>query len=248
MAFEIDPIYYFIKHILQPLYYTDGYCYLEICVYLIRVLYITFYISQITRILCFVFTITLLYLWFAVTTIKNIKRLAVQGTSGRFQNLQKYLGFLYYQCFIVTTRLSGYILDAIALFAMAAGGIAIIISSFTTVKLHHVIPMPMFLAFPCMSILCPIFGSKALNLAAKCNVISKKFKTLWLKTLDTNPASKWNGKMSQYWRRKCSTLFPFACKVGVNDLIFCRIDRSTSPRFWYEVLYYSITAILSLKV
>jgi len=139
------------------------------------------------------------------------------------------------------------LLQHFALFAMGAGGIAIIISSFTTVKLHHVIPMPMFLAFPCISILCPIFGSSALNLAAKCHLISNKFKTLWLKTLDKN-SSNCNEKMSQYWKRKCSTLFPFAYNVGVNDLIFCRINRSTSPRFWYEVLYYSINAILSLRM
>jgi len=182
-----------------------------------------------------------------VTALKNIKRLAVQGKCGRFRNLQKYLGFHYYQCFRITTTLSGYILDATALLAMAGGGISIIISSFTTVKLHHVVPMPMFLAFTCISILCPIFGSSALNLAAKCHLISKKFKTLWLKTLDKDTGNR-NEKMSQYGKRKCSTLFPFAYNVGANDLTFCRIDRSTSPRFWYEVLYYSITAILSLKV
>jgi len=228
---EVDPLHYFVKDIFDPLYWN--YKYLESFICLVRIVYITIYVLDAAKFMGWVFTLTLLIERFIVLCLRNIEVLASRRKLRKLHFISQFSGFHYYQSLRIVRNLSCYMPDAVALFAMAGGGVCIILSNFTTIKLHHAIPLPHFLLFPCMSILCPIFGSKALKVGSQAYEISKSFKRKWLN--------------SKYWKRKCLTLVPVPFNVGVNDFILCRIDRGTSPHYWYEILYYSVTAILSIR-
>jgi len=245
ITLEVDPLYYFMKDILGPFY--RNYKYLEIFICLVRIVYITIYVLDAAKFIGWVFTLTFLAQRFVVICLRNIEVLTSRKKLKKLHCISQFSGFHYYQSLRIIRDLSGYASDAAALFAMAGGGVCIILSNFTTVKLHHAIPLPHFLFFPCMSILCPIFGSSALKVGSQAYEISKSFKRKWLNALNHN-YDRWKGTgNSKYWTRKCSILVPVPFNVGVNDFILCRIDRETSPHYWYEILYYSVTAILSIR-
>jgi len=159
--------------------------------------------------------------------------------------------FHYYSCFRIILRLWKYLADAGGLFVMAGGGICMILSNFTTVKLYRDIPMPLFLLFPTLAILCPVFGLLGIKVGSQCYEISKTFKRAWSRhflSRDRN-LMMLNGKsVFTFWKRKVSTLVPAAFNMGINDTVFCKLERSTSPNYWYEILSHSISAILSIQV
>jgi len=244
---EVDALYYFARPVLEPIWKRHkGF---EIVVTTIRYTLIVFYTVDVCRIVGCVFVITFLLQRYMIGCLKNIEIEAMSRRSRNSQNFTRFLGFQYYLCFRIILRLSEYAPDAIGLFTMTGGGIVIIIANFTTVKLSHVIPMPTFLLFPCVAIMCPIFGATGLKVGAQCYEISKHFKREWLRPVIPvcgNGSNRKVSAVSAFWKRKCLTLKPSAYNVGVNDIIFCRIDSLTSLNYWYEILYNSITAILSI--
>jgi len=160
-------------------------------------------------VLCRVFTLTLRKQRFTVNTLQNIKLLAVRHQSDeKIQEMRNYLGLHYYQCFRIIRTLSRCGPAGIALFAMAAGCVTIILTNFTSFKLHHVISMPIFLIFPFISLICPIFGSCTIQVGAQCYEVSKEFKIAWLKTICYQSSGYANGNVSPYWKTKCCTLVP----------------------------------------
>jgi len=152
-----------------------------------------------------------------------------------------------YQILRINLRLSSYGPDAVVFFGMAGGGLLIVLSNFTTVKLYSTIPMPMFMCFPFFSFVCSVFGVVAIHGGAKCQEVSRKLLTTWKDPLSLSLfTSNRLDPLSSYWKRKYLSIKPACLKVGVNDIIFFELHRLTSSRFWYETLYYSLTAIIFL--
>jgi len=153
-----------------------------------------------------------------------------------------------YQILRINLRLSSYGPDTVVLFGMAGGGLLIVLSNFTTIKLYSTIPMPMFICFPFFSFVCSVFGVVVICGGAKCQDVSRKLLTIWTDSLSLSLLnSNRLFPLSSFWKIKYLSIKPACLKVGVNDIIFFELRRLTSSRFWYETRYSNtLTAIMFL--
>jgi len=155
MTLEVDPVYYFAKPVSISFYkYLElDYEVYENLVDIFRYFYLTFYATDITRLIGCIFIIMSLQQRSTVCCLRNIRLLATAVDLKRSESRSRVFSFHYYQCFRSIIKLTYYVTDAIAFFSTAGGGVCLILAIFTTVKLHHAIPMPTFLIFPCTALL-----------------------------------------------------------------------------------------------
>jgi len=223
---QANPIYYFIKPFFNDA--DSNYFLLSF-----RILYITFISFDTARFACIVFVLALVHARVSIKCLKGIHTFSLMHENQLSLSVRRISSFQEYQTLRIIMRSSDYLIDATALFFMMGGALTIITSIFTSVKLYGVIPMPFFMFFPFVSVLCPLFGIMAINQAAKFLELSVRLIHYW-KSSHSSSISLLSKKIviSQYWLRKHRSLPPLAYNVGVNDYVFCKIKKSLSTRFW----------------
>jgi len=240
---DVDPVYYYFQPLLTKYLYN-----FEVYIRVYRFLFLVMWATDTARFLVCVMILAFIQVRYTVSCLRNIEKIGCRTSSIVPRTIFMNLGLHYYQRFRVIVKLCRYLIDETAAYTMVGGGGAVIVCNFTAIKLYHIIPMPEYLLFPMISIICPIFGSNAMQVGAQCYEISRNFKAIWMKSL-VCPCNKlfggqFTGGHFAYWRRKCKTIVPTCYYFGVNDYRFSNFNREVLPNFWFAVLNYSISAIL----
>jgi len=240
-----DPIYYYVKPLFLAYAKFDK---VEKYIKVFRFIFLAIWAADIFRFLVWVVIMALLLTRFTVSCLRNIEKIGCRTNSIVKRTIFMSLGLHFYQRFRIVTKLCGGLQEELATYAMVGGGGAVIVCNFTTIKLYNVTPMPEYLLFPMISIICPIFGSNAMKVGAQCYEISRSFKALWMKSLvcpsNNLFRNQFTGSQFAYWRRKCAAVVPTSYYFGFNDYRFGNFNREVLPNFWFALLNYSISAIL----
>lgn len=128
----------------------------------------------------------------------------------------------------------------IALF-MWFGTLVSVLVNFVTLKLHHVIPLPMYLIFCTMSMLIPCVFAVMLPM------------TIDIFVNDTRVHDKMKYYCHQSWNIKLLSRQIKGTKVlraysGLFSNTLYALKQHVKPRYFYETIYYTITALLSIPV
>lgn len=134
--------------------------------------------------------------------------------------------------------------DLVGLAVLAIMGLLFIVSvlyNFISLKLYHIIPMPLYLYFPFVAVLVPCFLSLILPMAI--NVYE----------FDTEIQRKWKYYSHHSTRVRLLSRQIRATKVlrisgGILNMTLYELKKNVKPRYFYEMVYYTITVLVSIKV
>jgi hypothetical protein len=131
------------------------------------------------------------------------------------------------------------------LFAMSGIFIVDVVCNFGTLKLYNIIPMPFYLFFPSVSILisvlCPIMMPMVVNIYENVNTLNVK----WRQNCIHKDCSVFEMK---YLKRKIKSIKVIRVCGGILEYTLYEMNNSTKARFLFEMINYTINAILSIPV
>jgi len=266
---EIDPLYYIIKPmVIDPFIKKYAKTYgrkvvLEAIVNISRCLYLTIGIWEVARLTTAIFIFPLLVLrstFFCLTNIsENIsisnsltlrqyhgsKAEIIVSQPKKLFTSQILSGFIDYQSLKISLKMSSYLPEAAVLFSTAGGSIIFLLAIIVTISFYNKIPFTTFVMFPCATLVGFLFSSGGLRQSSNCYECSLTIKESWKNHFSYFNSTTLAGRM--YWKRRYQSLRPLCFAAGVSDTIFYFMQRSTCSRFYYEIFYYAISAILSLR-
>lgn len=130
------------------------------------------------------------------------------------------------------------IFSNIAACLMGAGFLLNIALNYVTIKLHHVVPMPMYLWFPTVSVLIPILIGILLPMMINVYENSKEAQNEW----------KWHSSKSsdlKYLQRRLKGTRPLRMQAGIGGYNLYFFKQSTKVTFYTAIIDYTINALLS---
>lgn len=130
------------------------------------------------------------------------------------------------------------IFSNIAAVLMGAGFLLNISFNYVTLKLYHVVPMPMYLWFPTVSVLIPILIAILLPMMINVYEGSVQVQNLW----------GWHSGKSRdlkYLRRRLLGARPLRMTTGIGGVNFYFFKQSTKVTFYSAIIDYTINALLS---
>jgi hypothetical protein len=225
LVFEVDPYFYFYKAFYEVISIHS--IVLSHALFIIRC-----FLSFMTMIeVCRSFS---LYMFGVILFMRslsyNIKyiRDEVQDIL-KYTNAKKHCDFVYwqYQRLRIIVQIFSAMANPIALFIMAAGQIVVVTCNFGTVKMYHLTPMPIYFAYPILSIFCPVFGTVALAQAIFCCETSRAMRMDWM----LRPRYRFN-LTRKYWRKRVYALNAIKVHGGVNGFNLYVLKRSTICTYW----------------
>ncbi|OXA38386.1 hypothetical protein Fcan01_26808 [Folsomia candida] len=124
---------------------------------------------------------------------------------------------------------------------MGVGLMLEVVVNFATLKMTHVIPMPLYLVCPSLAVLIPaiihLLLPMAVDIHGKTGQVIKKWKRHAVISLD-----------KKYLTRRLRSTRPLRFSAGLFGFNFYNIVRNTKATYYGAIIYYSITALLSVKV
>jgi hypothetical protein len=133
-----------------------------------------------------------------------------------------------------------------ALFCICSGCFAItIISTFASIKLYDVIPMPVFLAAPAAAVIAPAIALCVIIPVVFIHERSSKSLHVILVSLGS---TKYTGdpKVRRYFLKKLRCTNALAFYAGIDEYRFVLFQRSTKKAYLEITLYFTITFLLSV--
>ncbi|OXA49359.1 hypothetical protein Fcan01_15641 [Folsomia candida] len=124
---------------------------------------------------------------------------------------------------------------------MGVGLMLEVVVNFITLKMIHIIPMPLYLVCPSLAILIPaiihLLLPMAVDIHGKTGKVIEKWRRHAVISLD-----------KKYLTRRLRSTKPLKFSAGLFGFNFYPIVRNTKATYYGAIIYYSTTALLSVKV
>lgn len=246
-ALAIYPItsIFFIYEGLDPLYLLAKYMIFSsrsnsqfvIIVTLFRLLIIISFI-QICRLFALIFCAITVLCHVVLSCINWMTRTSRKLIFGRDSARRILLGHDKLQIIIqnVQTEISS--LQAVVLLT---GLVLSICFNFVTIKMYHVIPMPLYLFFPAVGITIPIIIQIMLPMLIDVYEEGVVLDWRWRCTLLAT-------KDRKHLKKKLKGIKILRLYAGLNDHLFFFTKMSTKSMYYYTILSYTISSLLSMQV
>ncbi|OXA37884.1 hypothetical protein Fcan01_27329 [Folsomia candida] len=132
--------------------------------------------------------------------------------------------------------------SALIAIIMLAGFLLSILFNFTTIKMYHVIPMPLYLFFPAVGILIPMIIQVMLPMLIEVYegevLLHRRWRcALWLR----------HGNI-KYLKRRLTGVKVLRMYAGIKCHLFYFVKKSTKATYYYAIWSYTISAMLSIRV
>ncbi|OXA63308.1 hypothetical protein Fcan01_00074 [Folsomia candida] len=112
-------------------------------------------------------------------------------------------------------------------------------SNFCTIKLRHVIPMPIYLVAPSISLIAPILIRTLLSVGVKVYEDAALLKRQWQNVV-------WKQRNMKYMKRKLWTIRVVRMFGEILQFNIFELKRSTKSAYYEAILSYTITTCLSV--
>ncbi|OXA47694.1 hypothetical protein Fcan01_17752 [Folsomia candida] len=143
----------------------------------------------------------------------------------------------YRELALVLKLVDGVVVPAAAIL-MGLGLLLSVVFNFVTIKLYSVIPMPLYLYFPSVSVLIPVIIEALLPFGISLNVKAVQLRNKWDRQLERCGDRK-------YVRRILRAIKPFCINCGVAGYNVLKLVKGTKVWFYEQLLNYTISALLT---
>lgn len=128
-----------------------------------------------------------------------------------------------------------------ALGILAFLSVLAVMFNFVSLKLYGIIPMPMYLYFPSVAVAIPCALSFMLPMAINVYENDKKVHDKWKYYCYQSTKVK-------FLKRQVDATKVIRIYAGIGNFTFFEVKKAVKPRYFYETMYYTITALLSIAV
>jgi hypothetical protein len=125
---------------------------------------------------------------------------------------------------------------------LAIGLAASVVSNFVTFRMSYLIPMPLFLYFPCMSFYTAVLIYASMFQGIRIHGTFESILRGWRTQAITFP------RKNKLFSREVRSISPFTVKVMLGNNSFFQLKRSVKTTFYWALIERSINAMLSIKI
>lgn len=144
-----------------------------------------------------------------------------------------------YNCLTIILQIVSDVSASAAAVLMLLGLVLSVTFNFLTVKMRSVLPLPYYLVCPMAAGIIPVAIQILVPVAIRIFEDSAKLMQTWRFALKRT----WDRK---YLRRRLRACKAAKIYAGVFKFNFFHLSRSTKGTFWYAIVDYTITALISV--
>ncbi|OXA48123.1 hypothetical protein Fcan01_17043 [Folsomia candida] len=231
LYFEFDPIYNFAKFVVHL---DTNSLFVRIFIFPLRLVQVppTFQIARLFALLICMITLS------SILFLDAIHELDLWGFLVKFSRRKADLLIRRYLQLAVALQHVADFFAMISAILMMLGLVLCVLFNFMSVKLYGLIPMPLYLFFPSVTVLIPLIIDTLLPFGIRINETSVRFRVKCWRNLKDSCDRK-------YLRRRLSAIRPLCFDCGVLGFTFLKFTKSMQIWFYEQILSYTITALLS---